>query len=82
VVVGEIGVNVEGFVFWSVVLKLGKNDREERGRVAGGRGRVLGEDLGVVCYAGAEAWSATKIGGNGELGGRKDLGHTRAAAWS
>ena len=52
-VVGEVGVCVESFVFRGGMGELGKDHGYERGRVARGDGGVFSEDLVVVGNAGA-----------------------------
>lgn len=74
-VVRKVRVYVERLVFGGVVLELGEDDGKERGCVARGCGCVFGEDLGVVCYAGAGVLLAA-------CGGAGNAGHTRAVGLS
>jgi len=75
VVSRKVRVYVERLVFGGVVLELGEDDGKERGCVARGGGCVFGEDLGVVCYAGAGMLLAAYSG----IG---EAGHTRVVGWS
>ena len=51
VVMRKVRLDVKRLMLGLVMFEFGEYDGEERGRVAGGSGGVLGEDLGVVGYS-------------------------------